>query len=187
MPGVVRGDQVYVQSENMREVYIQKLTEFAGPDTKAVWEKKIIAAEQMKPESETKKAGKKNIDLSVNSTERNTLAEQQPHRKKIAFFVQVGLAIQYRDEMIRKLQSVLEIFKDSREKVELIWIGDKEHDAFLKKYDCAFADRYDAIRVNFRKENWGLYLDRSEISVSEVVSMCDAYYGTCRNKNINFY
>lgn len=177
MPGVVRGDQVYVQSENMREVYIQKLTEFAGPDTKAVWEKKIIAAEQMKPENETKKAGKKNIDLSVNSTERNTLAEQ-PHRKKIAFFVQVGLAIQYRDEMIRKLQSVLEIFKDSREKVELIWIGDKEHDAFLKKYDCAFADRYDAIRVNFRKENWGLYLDRSEISVSEVVSMCDAYYGS---------
>ena len=47
MPGVVRADVVYVQSENMREVYIQKLIEFAGEDTRAVWKKKIAVAESI--------------------------------------------------------------------------------------------------------------------------------------------
>lgn len=177
MPGVVRADKVYVQSENMREVYIQKLTEFAGADTKAVWEKKIIAAEQLKPEHETKKVCTENTDLSVNSTDRNIQTEK-PRRKKMAFFVQVGLVIQYREEMIRKLQSVLEIFKDSREKVELIWIGDREHDSFLQKYDNEFAEKYNAVRDNFIQEGWGRYFDRSDASVAEVVSMCDAYYGS---------
>ncbi len=48
MPGVVRADVVYVQSSNMREVYIQKLTDFAGLTTKKIWEKKIAVAEQIK-------------------------------------------------------------------------------------------------------------------------------------------
>lgn len=46
MPGVVRADVVYVQSSNMREVYIQKLTDFAGLETKEIWEKKIAVAHE---------------------------------------------------------------------------------------------------------------------------------------------
>lgn len=41
MPGVVYSDKVFVQSERMREVYIDLLTEFAGKSTKGMWEKKI--------------------------------------------------------------------------------------------------------------------------------------------------
>lgn len=41
MPGVVYSDKVLVQSERMREVYIELLTEFAGISTKTVWEEKI--------------------------------------------------------------------------------------------------------------------------------------------------
>ena len=33
VPGVVNSDEVYVQSENMRNMYIKKLTEFAGEET----------------------------------------------------------------------------------------------------------------------------------------------------------
>ena len=40
-PGVVLADAVIIQSECMREVYIQKLVEFAGEDTRSIWEKKI--------------------------------------------------------------------------------------------------------------------------------------------------
>lgn len=47
MPGVVNADRVYVQSENMRELYIEKLTEFAGEDTRRVWEEKIYGIESV--------------------------------------------------------------------------------------------------------------------------------------------
>ena len=42
MPGVVHADTVVVQSEQMKEVYVELLTEFAGEDTRAIWEKKIL-------------------------------------------------------------------------------------------------------------------------------------------------
>lgn len=44
MPGVVYADQVIVQSGHMQRVYVELLTEFAGEDTKGIWERKIIAS-----------------------------------------------------------------------------------------------------------------------------------------------
>lgn len=40
-PGVAKADEVIVQSENIRERYIESLTEWAGEDTKEIWEQKI--------------------------------------------------------------------------------------------------------------------------------------------------
>ncbi len=41
MPGVVYADHVIVQSGQMQKAYVELLTEFAGEDTKLIWEKKI--------------------------------------------------------------------------------------------------------------------------------------------------
>ena len=42
-PGVVYADTVVVQSEQMKEVYVELLTEFAGKKTEEMWKDKIIA------------------------------------------------------------------------------------------------------------------------------------------------
>lgn len=44
MPGVVYADQVIVQSEHMQKVYVELLTEFAGENTKDIWEAKITVS-----------------------------------------------------------------------------------------------------------------------------------------------
>lgn len=45
MPGVVQADQVILQSEQIRQRYIEQLTEFAGENTQEIWTKKIIEAQ----------------------------------------------------------------------------------------------------------------------------------------------
>ena len=45
MPGVVHADKVIVQSEQMKQVYVELLTEFAGEDTRQIWEDKISGGE----------------------------------------------------------------------------------------------------------------------------------------------
>lgn len=40
-PGVVHSDQVIVQSENLKKVYVDALTAAAGESTRAIWENKI--------------------------------------------------------------------------------------------------------------------------------------------------
>ncbi len=42
MPGVVHADRVILQSEQMKEVYVELLTEFAGEETREIWEEKIL-------------------------------------------------------------------------------------------------------------------------------------------------
>lgn len=42
MPGVVLSDTVVVQSEQMKSVYVDILTEFAGVGTRAVWERIVV-------------------------------------------------------------------------------------------------------------------------------------------------
>lgn len=44
-PGVIYADQVIVQSENIKEQYIRRLTNFAGQDTEAVWRRKVLSAD----------------------------------------------------------------------------------------------------------------------------------------------
>lgn len=166
MPGVVRADSVYVPSEAMRTVYIQKLTEFAGEHTKDIWEKKIFIAENEKKKPEVQ---------SVKN-----------RRKRIAFYVQVGQTIQYGEEMLEKLESVVEIFRESKNKVELVWISDKEHECFLQQQNKGLAERIDDFKRKFEKENWGLHFDREEASVAQIVAMCDAYYGSASHIALEF-
>ena len=46
VPGVIRSDVVVVQSEQMKKVYVEALTEFAGKDTTEIWNEKIVAFDQ---------------------------------------------------------------------------------------------------------------------------------------------
>lgn len=43
-PTLSHADHSFVQSEQIRKTYIEKLTEFAGEETREIWEDKIIAA-----------------------------------------------------------------------------------------------------------------------------------------------
>lgn len=42
VPGVMNADRVIVQSETMRQAYINVMTQFAGKQTRKVWEDKIL-------------------------------------------------------------------------------------------------------------------------------------------------
>lgn len=161
MPGVIRADKVYVQSENMRNVYIDKLTEFAGVGTAEIWEQKIAVAPK-----------------EVCDWDKPAWREENRRKKRIAFFVQVGLTVQYKDEMPKKMEAVIRTFADNRDTVELLWIGDAEHDTFLNRYDSRLAQEYDRIRTRFINGGLGRYIDRTDASVAEIIAMCDAYYGS---------
>lgn len=61
MPGVVYADKVLVQAESLRQMYIEKLAEFAGEETREVWEKRVEVCADVakKPEKESSNPKKK--------------------------------------------------------------------------------------------------------------------------------
>lgn len=169
MPGVIRADEVYVQSENMREVYIEKLIDFSNVEYKEIWEEKVH---------------KCNF-LFENYITKND--KKDCHRKKIAFYVQVGSVIQYGRKMIEKLKSVLGVLHNNKDKVELIWIFDRGHEANLKKNEEGLEKRYSDLKEIMEREGIGRCIYRDEMSVSEIVDMCDAYYGSESRLALDFW
>lgn len=99
-------------------------------------------------------------------------------RKRIAFYVQIGSIVQYGKQMADKLASVLDVFQDNKDKVELIWICDKEHEEYLMKSDAELAKGYSDAKEIMKREGIGRCIYRDEASVAEIVEMCDAYYGS---------
>lgn len=61
-PGVVHADRVIVQSENMKQVYVNALTEAAGENTRQLWEDKLSSVFPISILCPDNELGKKNIE-----------------------------------------------------------------------------------------------------------------------------
>ncbi len=46
-PGVIMADEVWVQSETLKQRYVDRLALFAGEDTRSIWEKKISSRPEL--------------------------------------------------------------------------------------------------------------------------------------------
>ena len=102
MPGVVYSDEVYVKSENMRQVYMAKLTEFAGEDTGEIWERKILSFES---ESE--------MPASSEMSNRNVKGDsKQARKKKILYGISLGTYLEDVQKAEEKIERSLKIFEE---------------------------------------------------------------------------
>ena len=102
VPGVVNSDEVYVQSENMRNMYIKKLTEFAGKETENIWKDKIyVKPDWMKNEGHNVVKGNGKI--------------------KILFYTSISGLMQNSEIAAGKIKNVLDVFKQYSDKIEVIW------------------------------------------------------------------
>lgn len=167
MPGVIYSDKVYVQSDNMRQLYIEKLSEFAGEETRPIWEGKIEAADYI-------------YSISDNLKCDNKMLFENNGKKKIAFYMQLGVLIQYKEQMLEKLKSVIDIFKENKANVDMVWIFDDIQEKYLVekavKYPSIYKE-YQDIKQDYIRQQKGLYVHRSDIKLSEIINCCDAYYG----------
>lgn len=95
-PAVICADKVIVQSDNIRNNYIEKLTSFAGEETRDIWEAKLVveagevATESIQGNSEA--ACGKNILFCIGCNEAYEIEEAavEKLRKKMDVFEQYG-------------------------------------------------------------------------------------------------
>lgn len=164
-PGVVYADRVIVQSERMRDTYIEFLTNWAGENTKEKWEKKIISEET---------AAAEGIYCSASRT---TKGKQD--RKTILYYTSASILLEHGKSAVDKLQDVFRIFSEQKEQVELLWWADPLIEKVVPEEDPALYEEYRAIAESFTKDRIGRLFDMSDEMA--VFSECDAYYGDpCR-------
>lgn len=172
VPGVVNADVVVVQSENMRQLYIEKMTEFAGEKTRSVWEAKIIGSG-----SPLDDCTYENVvgDAVMEAWKSIIYREDGTKKKLVHFHVEVSSLIQHQERAVSKIKEVLEVFYENKEDVALIWsVGGSLDDAAKLVSETLCESYKEAIR-SYREQGWGIYADAG--MEDACTKLCDAYYG----------
>lgn len=173
LPGVANADRVIVQSENMRQVYINVLTQSAGKQTRRIWEKKILGLGSPKYDKVT---GTKREKLEIPEGWQKVIKKADGSRKKIILYnTSVGALFRHNEKMLEKMRDVFRVFYESREEVALLWRPHPLMDASLKSMRPQLLAEYGQIVRQYREEGWGIYDDTADVDRAIVLS--DAYYG----------
>lgn len=193
-PGTIYADQVIVQSEKMRQIYINEYIKTAkemGLDGEHVdrrfLEKKFLGTGSPKID---KVLNTKKEDLEIPEEWLGIIEKPDGSWKKIVFYNTSVSAILHNDEkMLKKMESVFEIFQENKDEVALLWRPHPLIQATIESMRPQLWEEYQKIRDRYIEEGWGIYDDSADLDRAVVIS--DAYYGDqssvvelCREKGM---
>ncbi len=173
VPGVIYADQVIVQSENMRKIYINVLSEQYGEDTRGEWEKKILGLGSPKYD---KVQSTRKDDLKLPAEWLNIITKPDGAWKKIILYnTSVGALLQFEEKMLKKMRSVFQIFQEARDEVALLWRPHPLIEATINSMRPELQEEYRKVVEEYRSAGWGIYDDSPELE--RAIALCDGYYG----------
>lgn len=178
-PGVMYADKVIVQSEQMRQTYIEILVSLKGEDTRSTWEEKIVGIGSPLYDQE---AVVQNREVAVPVEWNHMLYKSDGSRKKVILYgTSISMILQHKKKMLNKIASVLETLRKSSGELLTIWKPEDAAwtDKILTVADKQLAKSYQELVEQYQKEGWGIY-DASP-DLERAVSIADAFYGdSCR-------
>jgi len=173
VPAVFQADKVIVQSEKMRQVYINALTKHAGEESRPIWEQKILGLGSPKFD---KVLNTKKEDVEIPQEWLKIIEKPDGSHKKIVFYnTSIGALLQHDEKMLEKMKSVFETFKENKDDVALLWRPHPLIPATIQSMRPRLWAQYHEIVEQYKAEGWGIYDDSAELDRAIVLS--DAYYG----------
>lgn len=172
-PGVLNADTVVVQSEDMRQIYINVLSEEYGEVTRPAWEKKVLGLGSPKTD---KVLNTRKEDVEVPEEWLKIIQKEDGTWKKIIFYnISLGVFLNNHEIMLDKIENVLETFKQQQEEVALLWRPHPLYKSTIESMRPEYGERYQAIVDKYREEGWGIFDDTPDMN--RAVALSDAYYG----------
>lgn len=172
---VKNADKVIVQSEDMRQVYIEVLTRESGgsKEARAYWEGKIDGSGSPKVD---KVLRTKKEDVEIPEEWLKVIKKSDGSWKKIVFYnTSVTALLEHDEQMLKKIESVFRIFRENKNEVALFWRPHPLMESTLISMRPKLWENYRKIREEYKEESWGIYDDSADMDRAIVLS--DGYYG----------
>lgn len=177
LPGTIYADKVVVQSEAMRQIYIEEYLKEAKqanfPASRLELEKKILGV------------GSPKIDKVVNAVKAESnipedwmriIGKPNGELKKVIFYnISISTFLHYNEKWIEKVENTLRIFRENQEEVALLWRPHPLIENTMKSMRPGMVERYREIRDRYIEEAWGIYDDTPDLD--RAIAISDAYYG----------
>lgn len=180
-PGVFNADKVIVQSENMRQVYINVLTEEMvrsqgrrnEKDIRRYWENKIDGSGSPKFDKILNTQKEK---LEIPEEWKRVIEKPDGTWKKIILYnTSVSALLQNNEKMLRKMEDVFQIFYENRNDVVLLWRPHPLLESTLTSMRPQLLEEYKKVRDSYIGNGWGIYDDTADLD--RAIALSDGYYG----------
>lgn len=189
MPGVVCADKIVVHSEQMRKMYIKKLTEFAGDETEQVWEEKILGLGSPKFDKERERRNA----VKMPEEWKKIIFKGDGSQKKVILYNTVPEAIlEHGNAMIDKIRNTLAVFEGQKEEIALVWCANLSKSDYVKTLEPKLWKKYQQLVKEYSGAGWGICCDLSKDEEREaILKFGHGYYGDpdavvrlCRKNNM---
>ena len=175
VPGVIAADRVIVQSEKMRQVYVNVLTELLAERGmgRKYWEKKILGLGSPKI---AKVLATRREDLEIPKEWMKIIQKPDGSWKKIIFYnTSVGALLEQGEKMLEKMRCTFRILKEKQQEAALLWRPHPLIRATVESMRPQMREEYQKIVEQYQDEGWGIYDDTADMN--RAVALSDAYYG----------
>ncbi|MBQ7944877.1 MAG: hypothetical protein IJ326_12560 [Lachnospiraceae bacterium] len=180
LPGVANADKVIVQSEKMKQIYVNEYYKAAkvhglggGHLDKQALNQKFLGLGSPKFDK-VKNTRKEDLEIPAEWLE--IIEKPDGSWKKIIFYnTSIAALLEHNEKMLEKMKWVFNIFKENKDEVALLW---RPH-PLIKSTVSAMRPwlwaEYDKLVQQYVAEGWGIYDDSADMDRAVVLS--DAYYG----------
>ena len=165
-PGVLNADLIVVQSEKMRQVYINVLARHTDQGEE-YWEEHISGAGAPKIE---KVLTSKKEDFEMPKKWRRLVEG----KKIILYNTSLTAMLQNSDKVCDKLRYVFDVFRN-RDDMVLWWRPHPLMKSTFHSMRPQFEEEYLGLEKQYIEEGWGIYDDSSDLH--RAICWSDAYYG----------
>lgn len=177
LPGTIYAHKVIVQSENMRQIYINEYIREAEslglPTDRRMLEKKILGLGSPKLDK-VQSTEKENLEIPSEWTK--IINRPDGTRKKIIFYnTSINALLRHGERMLEKIESVFELFQEKKEEVTLLWRPHPLIMNTIKSMRPQLYEMYQKMVDDYRQAGWGIYDDTADMDRAVILS--DAYYG----------
>lgn len=180
MPGIINADQVIVQSENMKQIYVNEYLKAAKEHglqgkhlDKEYLNQKFLGLGS--PKFDRVCATRKDT-LDIPRDWLKVIEKADGSRKKIILY-NTGIAalLTHNEKWVDKIENVLEIFRENQNEIALLWRPHPLIESTLKSMRPEVLRKYTLLKEQYIEKGWGIYDETADVDRAVVLS--DAYYG----------
>lgn len=170
-PGVLYSDMVFVQSENIKRLFVNVLEKNVSDVGRRYWEEKIFGLGS--PKLDRVHSIERNDTILSEKWKKVIYTEDGNRKKVILYNISLG-ALLNTPEMLDKIVEVLKFFKENTD-VALWWRPHPLYESTLSSMRPDLLEKYKEIVRKYKEEEWGIFDEG--VDLEWAIAETDAYYG----------
>ncbi len=173
-PAVINADSIILSSNELKNIYEDKLTAFAGEDTREYW-KRIIKV--LEPEIKSNSISyMRNYQNICNEVLDGVNLKKADGKKLLMYYVSISYLIQYGLDAINKMRRNLVLFDEAKDSICCLFVKEDRIKGFNTEVMKELAAKYDNLCDDIEKKD--NYITVSLKDADLYVSAADAYFGS---------